>query len=846
VESIFVGRAEQISQLEEWLQNPDQRLLINYHGVSGTGKSRLVEELARRFPDACIVIDFRRAHLLLREELLDTIAGQALSPDLLIRYQELKASLATADQEIEIDEQDALAYSSSYANNVAQVYIGSGAQIGGDVTAQVITQDRARRSRERRIEKRLQQLTEQLVSMLAGVCQVKPVVLLFDNFERLESKSQLAELETWVLDAFFSSKSPLVKVPFAALLFSREIINVGTDHAQPLHQLLPNLTQTECVEYLKKVNITSKETQDVIISLTKGHPYCLFLAADWFEKTNPDISAIEPELLPSDVEEQLIAKFLVAQIIESQTDDDTRNAFIQSGVFRFINASCLAFALSWPLPQAMAALDKLAKRSFIVRLHGTDLWAFHDILRDLLLAYLQDRLSQPEYASLHQTAIQYYKDLGEHHNLSLNEKLMCLVERLYHLLQFSEEQAWEYFEANYKPRLDRREKDICRILASQVEVSEFEDPLFEAWFRFRLADFWREFGEYDRALRVYNSLLEQWIPKHGIKDARLVASLLNNVGWTYLFHNPDQNNNRAIALFERVAEMTKEHGFRRIEAMALNNLGIAWGREPKGRRKAREFCRQSLRITESEEFSNDPSMQLVAGYSHQNLAMSHFGSRELSSAKNEYELASRRYQNAGTRHYVHVVFMLYGHVLLEERQFRKAYNAYRNTLKFWQASRDFLRLVDVLFHLGVCHENLGELDAMASAHAAVCTMSLLESTDYHTFSVTQRVVPFSYYLVVKRGKEATLQYLEDLLKQWHNEEFTSRLKGFEEFILEQCKMITAAQYFMLAGARTYHRLQCRLASKVRFNQGVSLAEDDKAFRKAKKRHCILCIRRRNS
>lgn len=832
----FVGRIDQISQIKTWLKKPNKYLFINYHGIGGIGKTSLMLQIANLAPSSSVIIDLRQPEMRHRLLVLETIARKILPTDLLEQFTAIKSDV----DQIDFTKLDEII--KTYDTPLAQTIVDKRATIHGDLKTEVKIEATVE-AQQGQHEKHVADLTERLVTLIAEACKRRHILILFDHFEHLERAlfEEANLMQDWILNSFLGHNSVLKDVSFGIIIFGRTIINVSTDHLEPETEALKNLSFEETQEYLKKSGIQDLDAQDVISRLTSGNPFCLFQAVTLFRNKPLKKEDIDPTLLSAEVEEWLVARFLTAKIIESETDEDIKEALENGVIYRFVNSSSLAHLLSWPLPKARRTISKLAKRSLLQKVSSNGICVFHDVLRSLGIAYLKEQVSSRDYEKLHRLAIQYYDELKQSSNLTNEEYLMSLVEPFYHRLAYSEEEAWNYFESEYKPKLDRREMEICSIMASQVNLNKITNPRIEAWFRFRLGDYWRESGEYERAITIYKSVLDDFIEGQKIRDTKLKASIYNNIGWVYIFHESEKNRDKAIQASEIARTLANKNQLFPIEAMALNNLGISWSYKPKSKQKAIDFYHQSLLITESKEYNKNPGMNLVAGMSHENLARIFVDADDLEAAKAECNQASNCYRSANALHWINRIRKLYGRILIEEHRYEEAYKYYRLTWDYWKNTREFSRQVNVLFFLGICHETFNQIDSLSEAHASVCITSLLDSFELHNYWVTEMITAVSRYLAVRRTKENAIRYLKNIIKIWSSSPPFSEISEFEDFLNKQIDFISQGQYFTLSGTQKYHLLSCRVKNRVHWNRVIFISKDADDFVTASLIPCKLCL-----
>jgi len=830
-----VGREQYLEELQGWIAAPGGQLLIDVYGIPGIGKTTLLGKIADALPGQTFQLDFRLVNLRFRSTIIRRWSRQILTGERAERFAHLLAAHEQQDRETLAAASAAFAALPPGARLEAKTRVGAGSVVHGDISAKVLVEikpDPAFLSDRR--EERQRQETEEFVHLLAEECRQRPIVLLFDHFERTDSEVHLRD---WLLDTFCAAEGELATVPLAVVIFGRKKVHARPAHGAFRYRELGNLSVEDCRTYLRVRGLADEVIQDSFFRLTRGHPYCLFLATEAFGERIPE-EAFSGKGVAAEGEALLVAEYLTGQIIANESDPESRRTLLEGSVFRFLNASSLRHLFGWDLDRALGVLQRLEERA-LLRRQG-DYWIYHDLLAELLAAHFARSVSGRDFTDLHRRALAYYQHLGKGGELGDAEWLLSLVEPLYHLLKISVGEAWDYFESIYKPRLDRRDRSLCGLLASQVEIDRIRDKKVAAWFLLRQTDFNREFGHYAQALAGYQFLREQFLPEHGIEDPRLTVTILTNIGWTYLNFDPPRHDREALEHLGMALGLCRHWNIETIEARVLNNMGIVLGRHPGGRVEARQLYEQSLAITEREDFATDPDMLLVAGMTHQNLGSSLAEGRRFGEALAEYEIAFRRYQDAGAHFQVQQTIFLYGCLLVDQKRYELALRAFSMVWRAWQQQGEYRRMTDTLHLAGICHEALGELDLMTRAHAAACKASLLESWDFHRIYVGDGIVLFLTYLCVKRGRHRLATCIEEIVEGWGGDPMFQEVHQFGEFLRQQGDQIGASGFFALPGRKILHRVGCPVGTRLRGFRRLSLSEDGE-LPGPEWRHCRRCF-----
>lgn len=369
-------------------------------------------------------------------------------------------------------------------------------------------------------------------------------------------------------------------------------------------------------------------------------------------------------------------------------------------------------------------------------------------------------------------------------------------------------------------------------------MKEIQDSHYAAWFMFRIADFWREFGDYEKAIAEYKGLLEDFIPRNQIYDPKLVTSILNNIGWTYLFYEPEKNLKKSIEYSEKALVEGRKWEFVLITAMSLNNLGIAWERIG-DLQKAKYYYKESLLINESEAWLENSAARFVAGMSRQNLGNVFAQEGDLEQSEREYNLAFGHYHFAKSIHYLNSTVMLYGILLIKRKQYDKAMKALWDALEFWKQTQDHGRWANTLFNLGICHEAKEQYEYLFQAHAVSCQISLFDTFSDHESLVVGGIIPFMRFLYIKRGKVIVKAYIDEIIKEWNSQEKLAKFDLFPQFIQSQYKDLIKKKYFV--SDKKYHKIGCVEAKNMVYRNSLLFFEKKKQINIEEINACELCF-----
>ena len=336
---------------------------------------------------------------------------------------------------------------------------------------------------------------------------------------------------------------------------------------------------------------------------------------------------------------------------------------------------------------------------------------------------------------------------------------MYTIEPLYHLFKVSPKEALPYFESICKPALDRKIKTISSIILNEIDFEKIPDGSIKGWYLLRLGGYYREFGEYEKALKYFYMVIENCFG-----DKKLLASVKNNIGWVYLFHNPKKNINKAILNFIQSNNICNKENYIKIKGMNFNNLGIAYERT-KNHNLAEKSYFDSLKITESHKDFNP----LVAAMAHRNIGLIFDRKNDLGNALSEYEKALKLYDVSkspqGIGESLYFISLIY-----------KKQKKYNEALEKNKLAKKYLLITKYGHYLTECNILLFELLEKTKSKQNISPIlfeilltSLSVDWDYHQFTLF-RFLQILRFLTINYSKIYALEVLNDVIKIWQSVE----------------------------------------------------------------------------
>lgn len=790
--TIIVDRPEHIEELRLAFKAPSIRL-IHIYGIAGVGKTTIARQLLTQ--DGVPTLEFQ--------------CRLKMQLDLRSLMDQLERATLTARQieTLHRRKRDAL-IASGYENasRSHRISLKGSAKIiaQGDVFAgDKIQKSDAQYHRELFEECRLR------LELLADLIRPfdKPVCTIFlDSLEAIDETNDpfCQWLSANVIEPVNGPPIPLRIVTTSRL---RRTFDCSTGIRRQVR--IGAMSRSEAQSLLQRHGISSEKTVAWLISITRAHPQALVLASRLSELV--DMDSLELPSRSSAVYEELCTEILLQSILEREGDELLRRAMTTIPVLRFFTAEQVSAMLNCSNEETERVVTKL-KEAGCIESTQTVL-KYHDLLRELTLKFLEATRGSRAVRMLHlQAAASFQRDPE-------NTSLLSVVEPFYHLLNGDIARAVEYSEQHIKPALDRRERTLAAILLNQIEFDSLPDTPSKGWLLLRHGGYHREFRDFPRAVQVFEK-----IPGMVGTDDRLLASVLNNLGWVYLYWGGNNHAVRAIELFERSNAICRRHGYVDILAMNLNNMGIGYSHMTKSDgRKEIECYEQCLVITEDEQTRN----YLVSGMAFQNAGLVYHKRHDYGRASAALSHAFERFRHCRCPQREGEMVYLLARVLFDSKEYTKSrafldfsLNAFRS-----QPDCDPYYLGENFFALARVLDRLGEHDSMRQCLLSMLTISLSENVQYHII-VAQRAVQFCRCLFAVHGKDLARDTLEHLAEQWSISDIGRNVPQLPDFLASEIKTFERCALWSNGRSRVAHEAASSRCKPTRWDHVVIRESDN--------------------
>ncbi len=374
----FVGRKEEIELFNELLSSDQNPWVMTVDGLSGTGKSLLVDWLIK---NGCANIPSARLTLASNANTHDLISiiAEQIHPNVSRDYEEGMKRIR------EVEERQSLV---NYAPSLEMSAISKGSISGSEQSVGPVSVDMggmAEMVKEERETRRLDLLVDTLSRYLKG----QTWVLFVDEASYLEYPA---------LERFFITKLfPRLRnrFPHFRLYLTGQSVPSKFDRRQRVEATLETFPQGDVRLLFEKAGITDQNLQQRVFSLTLGHPLLTSMLVEHFLELGDKstmVGAIEVEGI---LEESERTEWIYTRILDVIPDPSLREIAANLSLFEWFDLSLLRVVFDYQISEK--EFSDLVRRSFIKTLEGGK-WRCHDIilkhLRPHRVSLLQDESRQ--------------------------------------------------------------------------------------------------------------------------------------------------------------------------------------------------------------------------------------------------------------------------------------------------------------------------------------------------------------------------------------------------------------------------------------------------------------------
>lgn len=773
---IYITRPDYESLIEQFIQSEDE-LLLHVWGIAGTGKTHLIKNCESIKNKKTLFLDYSQYENLTEEGFIYKLVNALLTIEDIKVYEQI--TLEKINKEVyfikDYDRKHILEVSGNLEVH-GDLVLGD-AHYYGD------------RDAKAKLEKKIEILTSTFISIIERYSGNHLII-----FDRLENQVSELQLLQWLFNNLLKLKK---KIKVITISRKKDCFKFSTEMTQVIH--LKSFKKAEARQLINHFKIDSDETIESLFRISRLHPMSLTLAIKAI-KNNTTLANLTSW---DNLSQKLVIDFLIKDILEHEGNQLIKNTLTKLPIYRFFIPDTFNFISEIPNESVPDILIHLQQYGLIEEVNNV--FKFHDLLYELLNQYLKTYSGFSAYKKSHKNAYKKYieSEIPEKYSL------MYTIEPLYHIFKFSPVEAQPYFESICKPALDRMDRTLSSIIINEIDFERIPNSSQKGWYLLRLGGFFREFGDYPKALTFFNEALN-----YTYSDSKLLASIQNNIGTVYLFHNPKENVNEAINLFEKSNKICFEHNYLNIVGMNYNNLGIAF--ERKNRYKiSKDYYLKSLKITQSKTTRNAS----VAGKSYRNLGLIHEKKNEFCQAIELYSKALRYYVEFDDTQSIGETLFFISKILFNKNLIRESLNTCLNAQKFLLDKKHGHYLSETHLLLIEIFIKIKSPQYLATQLFKLLKTSAYVDWKYHQFTVS-RFIKIIEFIAIIYSKQIALAITSIVIQEWQKNEYLTKLplvNFIEENIIPE---LSNSKYWTIKGSETYHIIESNCSAKKWMNIAI--------------------------
>jgi tetratricopeptide (TPR) repeat protein len=383
----FVGREAELAQLQEMLDTESPSRVAHVSGISGVGKSWLIEKFladARGASAAVAVVDFRTGVRREPVQMLSEVARQfaaafdmsVVAEAVSIFDERLKGAYRVQPDLSRLPPIDVRVAKNTFAGNVGDISALKIENVHISVPVDELTRIR---------EERAAAVTEAFRTALRSTDPAAAPIVVLDSFEHIAAPNARAVgLREWLWSELLDPSAERDVLPIKFVIVGQGELGASRLTRRFSEALLPLvLDKFNAAELREYFDRSGQQLSDralaKIAQITHANPLCLGLVAELINETGWDVENDE-KAFAARATTSLVAEFLVQRILEG-VPDEIADALRASTAARQFDEQTLRVALDDPA-SAQQLFRRMLELPFVSI--GGEAWQFHELVRDLI------------------------------------------------------------------------------------------------------------------------------------------------------------------------------------------------------------------------------------------------------------------------------------------------------------------------------------------------------------------------------------------------------------------------------------------------------------------------------
>ena len=640
----FIGRIKELEIIESSLKKEKEKCLISIEGIGGIGKTRLLEEIYKRFSTkykVCKVIDFDNNVFQIQGTIISHIAKELQDKEAFKKFFSLKEGYEKVQQELNV----------------------------GDLT----------------LKEHSKTLYRVFVEEFNKVSKNRKITIVFDTLDKLDTKTipYLAKLFKNLKNIIFLVAGRHKNINRLINLIPKELV---------FHLELKKFNSLEIEEYIQKKRINSSirvnpKTEEKIAILSRGKPILIDLAIDriglndsiaWLEQYSVDDILFANRYEQANFEKRF-EDGLISNIIKAKSKID--EYILLLSLIKQANKTEVEEILELE-PWEREDIFEYSKSSVIFKNIDNHEVSLHDEISRMLEVYIEKEGTFPKRDEFIERSIRVLEEelLTQEHDSSyqtfIKQRLLRL--KLYKNVELGVHYFLEVFEEEYSSGLLFK---YIKPLIDNIEayIHLIDSVALKSAVLLKIAHYYIKDGKYDKSYQVMNHEYSQEVT--GEARVELLLSLVNAKIRIGKFKDAIETSKEALII-------SQKEGNRQLEAKSLNILGWAYRNNGKLSKAIAHYL-QANRLVEQNNSCREN--QMLKGWIHNNLAFAYAQKSNIKSALKLAEIAKNIWEKLAFETGLGTLHEVYGEIYLKYGDFKKSIEHYNKAINIFikQGDKDF-------------------------------------------------------------------------------------------------------------------------------------------------------------